>query len=506
MNEQHPVGSGFSRRGALKAGLGLMLGSAVSSRPVHGKPLARATEKTDELFHELDVRIEAGMAKYHIPGVAIGVYSQGEAYVRGYGVTNVDDPEPVDGDTLFRIASTTKTFTGTAVMRLVEQGALDLSAPVRRYLPEFRVEDEEASAHVTLRECLNHSAGWVGDDEQDFGRGDDALARYIASMRLLPQLTPPGTQFAYSNTAIDVAGRVIEGVTGQSYEAAVRELLLDPLQLTRTRFFTDELAGYPMAGSHVVDDGRATFAPQLWSMPRNGHPDGGLISSAREQLRFAQFHLGDGRAVDGTPLLSPASLRTMRSNPGPGGTLVAEIDGAGVGFFLRRTAEGVPVIMHGGSWAGQFSGFFFVPQRDFAMTMLTNSDGGAQLRMELFYDDWALQRFAGLHNPPAAPMRLAPARLAAYEGTYRNRAIDEAGNWRETVLMVYADDGALRGELALGGVSSEIGLTFYRDDYVLVERNGGDPPGSYRANFVRDADGGVAWLSFGGRLYARQEA
>lgn len=214
--------------------------------------------------------------------------------------------------------------------------------------------------------------------------------------------------------------------------------------------------------------------------------------------------MGDGRAADGTQLLTPGSLQAMRANPGPSGTLVAELDGFGVTFGLRRTAEGVRVPMHGGSWAGQYSGFFFVPERDFAMTMLTNSDGGAQLRLELFFDDWALQRFAGLHNPPAEPMRLPAARLAEYEGTYLKRDIDRAGNWEETVLTIHGDEGALRGELELGGAVSEIGLTFYRDEYVLVELNGSVPLGSSRANFVRDADGRVAWLSYGGRLHARE--
>ena len=509
MATQEFRGRRISRRGALRAGTGAALGAAAASLPSRWERTAEfaapaGAQTTEDLFRELDAKIEAGMARYHIPGVAIGVLYGGDEYVRGYGVTNVDQPQPVDGDTLFRIASTTKTFTGTVVMRLVEQGKLDLNAPVRRYLPDFRVADEEASARVTLRQCVNHSAGWVGDDEEDFGRGDDALARYVANMRMLPQLTPPGTQFAYNNTALDVAGRVIEAVTGRPYEDAVRALLLDPLGLNRTRFFTDELAGYPIAGCHAVVDDRTVLAPELWYLPRCGHPDGGLISSAREQLRFARFHLGDGRAPDGTPLLAPASLRAMLTDPGPGGTLVAEIDGFGVSFGLRRTAEGVQVAVHGGSWAGQQSGFFFVPERDFAMTMLTNSDGGAALRQELFYDDWALQRFAGLRNPPAEPTRLPAARLADYEGAYVNLGLDQAGNWLETALSVRGVDGALRGEVEQAGAVSDIGLAFYRDEYVLVERDGG-PPGSYRANFVRDSESRVAWLSYGGRLYARQE-
>lgn len=328
MNTRSRRCSGLSRRAALQAGMGAALGGGAGLAARWEQMAARATamdrfnpsadvQATDDLFRELDAKIEAGMAQYHIPGVAIGVLFRGEEYIRGYGVTNVDDPELVDGDTPVRIASTTKTFTGTTIMRFVEQGKLELNVPVRRYSPDFRVADEEASARVTLRQCLNHSAGWVGDDEQDFGRGDDALAQYISSMRELPQQTPPGTRFAYNNTALDVVGRVIEVVTGQSYEEAPRALMLDPLGLSRTRFFTDQLAGYPIAGSHSVVNGRAVFAPERWYLPRNGHPDGGLISSVREQLRFARFHMVDGRAADGKPLLPPASIQAMRSNPGP---------------------------------------------------------------------------------------------------------------------------------------------------------------------------------------------
>ena len=101
-----------------------------------GAPVA--SDKTaDALFRELDDRIEAAMKRYQVPGVAVGVWWQGREHLRGFGVTNVDHPLPVDADTLFRIGSTTKTFTATAMMRLVEQGLVDLAAPARKYLPDF---------------------------------------------------------------------------------------------------------------------------------------------------------------------------------------------------------------------------------------------------------------------------------------------------------------------------------------------------------------------------------
>ena len=93
------------------------------------------------VFAELDAKIEAGMQAYAIPGVAVGVWYQGEEYLKGYGVTSLDSPQPVTADTIFRIGSTTKTFTGTAAMRLVEAGKLDLDGTVRTYLPDFTTSD-----------------------------------------------------------------------------------------------------------------------------------------------------------------------------------------------------------------------------------------------------------------------------------------------------------------------------------------------------------------------------
>jgi CubicO group peptidase (beta-lactamase class C family) len=294
---------------------------------------------------ELDAKVQAGMQEYGIPGVALGLLHQGYAYIRGYGVTNVDSPQQVDGDTLFRIASSTKTFTGTTVMRLVEQGKLDLDATVQTYLPDFATSDPSVAPRVTLRQLLNHSPGWLGEYYEDTGAGADALARYVAGIAWLPQLTPLGEVFAYNNAAITLAGRLIEVATGTAYEEAVRELVLDPLGLSHTRFSSEEIPDAKVADSHdIADDGEPVLDTSLWAMPRSLHPTGGLISSVREQLRYAAFHLGDGRALDGTRLLTNESLVAMRSNPGPGGTLFVELDGMGVTWQLGPSAEGVRIV------------------------------------------------------------------------------------------------------------------------------------------------------------------
>jgi CubicO group peptidase (beta-lactamase class C family) len=382
---------------------------------------------------------------------------------------------------------------------------LDLDATVRTYLPDFRTSDPAVASRVTLRQLLNHSAGWLGDYFEDTGPGDDALARYAAGMARLPQLTPLGTVFHYNNAAVVLAGRVLEVATGVPYERAVRELLLEPLGLSHSRFFSDEIVGFNVAAAHNLVDGQPVVDPARWRLPRIIHPAGGLISSARDQLQYARFHLGDGTAPDGTRLLRPESLVAMRSNPGPGGTLLVELDGMGVTWMLRPSAEGVQIVQHGGDVPGQHSGFLIVPERGFALTVLTNSAGGPKLVRDLFVDDWALQRFAGVSNLPAVPRTLSPDELAPYEGRYERQEIaPPIGESEEYVIELRGDQGQLHATQTESDADTvvEFRLAFYRDDFVLVLDATGQPAGS-RADFGRDADGGVAWLRLSGRLHQR---
>lgn len=508
--DQDAANSGGEQRsdpGAVDLSRRQLLGAAAAGTAVALLPTTAARAATprrpaasgDPLFRALDSKIIRAMKELRIPGVAVGVIHQGREYVKGYGVTNVDFPVDVDGDTLFRIGSTTKTFTGTTVMRLVGQGKIDLDAPVRRYLPDFAVADRAAAAKVTVRQLLNHTPGWLGDDIQSFGDGTDAIEDYVASMTRLPQLTPVGSTFAYNNAAVVVAGRLIEVVTKTSYEAAVRSLLLDQLELEHTRFFTEEIIGFNVAASHDVVKGKAVVDPSFWAVPRTVHPTGGLISSVRDQLRWARFHLGDGRAPGGRRLLTGRALREMQSNPGPGGTLLVELEGMGVTWMLRPSAEGVRIVQHGGNWPGQSSGFMMVPSRGFAITLLTNSVGGEALTTALFGEDWALRQFAGISNPPAVPQRLSPAALAPYEGRYTAFAIPIDGKRVENDFELHARDGVLK----VDGPITASAFAFYRDDYVVDLDESGRPSGA-RSNFLRGSDGKVTWLRAHGRLYRHQ--
>src|SRR3954449_697593 len=203
---------------------------------------------------ELQDKVAALAAEHDVPGVAVGILLDGEEHYAFHGVTCTENPLPVDEKTLFQFGSTGKTYTATAIMRLVEAGKVALDEPVRTYLPEFKLRDEDVAAKVTVLQLLNHTAGWEGDMMDNTGDGDDALEKYVARMERLQQVSPLGETVSYNNASLSVAGRIIEKVTGTTYEQAIRDLLLEPLGLDYTFFFPNEIMTRRFAVGHRRED------------------------------------------------------------------------------------------------------------------------------------------------------------------------------------------------------------------------------------------------------------
>src|ERR1043165_1092901 len=178
--------------------------------------------------------VQDARAEHGVPGVTVGVWEDGAERHGAYGVTSIENPLDVTPDTRFQIGSITKTFLGTAVCELVARGELELDRPVRDYVPELVLADAEATERVTMRHLLAHTGGWFGDYFDDTGWGDDAASIYVERMRDLPQQTPVGELWAYNNAGFVLAGHVVARVAGTSVEAAMQELVLDPLELAST--------------------------------------------------------------------------------------------------------------------------------------------------------------------------------------------------------------------------------------------------------------------------------
>lgn len=440
--------------------------------------------------------------RLQVPGVAVGVYHRGAEHYAFHGVTSVENPLPVDEGTLFQFGSTGKTFTATAILRLVEAGRVDLDAPVRRYVPELRLADERVAADVTVLHLLNHTAGWAGDLFDSTGDGDDALARYVERMAKLGQETPLGSVVSYNNAALSLAGRVIEKVTGTTYEQAVRDLVLAPLGLDHSYFFPNEIMTRRFVVGHIRHpDGTVTVA-RPWALPRSGNPAGGISSNAGDQVAWIRFHLGDGRTPDGKRLLSRELLARMRE---PTADMVGSALGDHVGIsWLLRDVDGVRLVSHGGTTIGQHSDFVMVPERDFGITLLTNcGPNGPQFNEEV--RRLALSEYAGVVERDPEPMLVGENELAPYVGTYATLAV---------VCRITAEGGRLLarteikpevlaelGEEAFAGEDPPIPLGLLPGDgdrFVVTD----GPEKGMRGYFARGADG-VTGVHLGGRLATR---
>jgi CubicO group peptidase (beta-lactamase class C family) len=453
---------------------------------------------------ELQDKLDGLVSELGITGVAAGVLVDGQERYAFSGVTSVENPLPVDEGTLFQVGSTTKTFTATALLRLVDQGLVDLDAPVRSYVPEFRTKQPEVAEQVTVLQLLNHTAGWDGDLFADTGNGDDSLARYVELMADLDQVTPLGGPVSYNNASLSLAGRVIEKVSGMTYEQAVRDLLLTPLGLENSWFCPADVMTRRFAVGHTChEDGRVTVN-RPWALPRSAAPAGGLSANAADQLAWARFHLGDGTAPDGARLLPAALLRRMQE-PTADMRGSAQGDYIGLSWLLRDIGE-TRLVGHGGSTNGQYSDFTMVPERGFALTSMINSGpNGLRLKHEL--TEWALQYYLKLQDVTPEPLVLGDDALAAFTGEYQTIAAIAAVTVEQGRLVVATrpkagpaevlneqeDDDETKIPLAL--------IPGQRDPFIVSD----GPVKGMRGYFTRDARGAVNGIHFAGRLATRTE-
>jgi CubicO group peptidase (beta-lactamase class C family) len=451
----------------------------------------------DPDFRQLCDYVVERMAEYSVPGVAVGVLRGGQEFTAGFGITNVEAPVPVDANTLFQIGSTSKTFTGTVVMRLVEEGKLDLDAPIRTYLPNLTLKDEEAASGATLRHLFNHTGGWVGDYFDDTGSGDDALAKIVADMAELTQVTPFGKVFSYNNAAFYLAGHIIETVTGKSFEQNVKELIFDPLGMDHSCFFAHDAISRRVAVGHISRDGTPTVA-RPWALARAAHAAGGIASTVTDQLKYARFHLGDGTAPDGTRLLSPESLAEMQTPRTPAGSGTGAL---GVTWMIK-TIGGVKTVRHGGATNGQLSAFVLAPEQGFAITVLTNGSRGTELHNDV--TKWALAHYLDAEEVLPESLNLDADALAAYAGHYDAALSAYDLEVRDGELWAQATSKGgfpTRDSKPVGPPPPPFRIAICADDMFVAL----DPPfKGGRGEFLRDPDGAIAWMRLGVRIAKRQ--
>jgi CubicO group peptidase (beta-lactamase class C family) len=455
-------------------------------------------QSSDARFEAIARLTQEKMKEFGVPGVALGILHNGTISIRGVGITNVEDSLPVTAHTVFPIASISKTFAATAMMRLVEQGKIDLRAPVRTYIPEFKVRDTVATRDATIHHLLTHLGGWEGQVSGP-DRGSETLANFITTITDLMQVAPPGAAWSYNNAGFSIAGRVIEKVTENPINRAIRDLVFQPLGLEHAGTTAGDFIVNRFAAGHTTRDGKPALNRPF--TPSVSVTAGGVGLCMTDLMAYARFHLGDGTAPNGERVLKKESLELMRT---PQARKQANDDDIGIGWHLR-TMGTVRTASHGGTLGGHILLLEIVPERNFAIAILTNASAGWRLIQDVERE--ALRSYLGVtyatnqaiaHRglvetlPAVEPMARQPD-LSPYGGTFARP---------NNTVVVRVEGGRLfvQERPNNGQPGAEMPVSFYGPDRVVVT-NGNQRGQSIE--FVRDAGGKVTWVRVVGRVAVR---
>ncbi len=359
-------------------------------------------------IEQLQARIAEVLAREGVPGVGLALVDRdGIRWAGGVGVADLATGRPVDADTQFRVASITKSLVALGVMRLVEQGRLDLDQPLATLMPGIEVRNDwEATSPITLAHALEHTSGF---DDMRFNEyyGSDGMAPRDA-LALNPRSRVarwrPGSRMSYANPGFTVAGHAIERATGEAWDTYLEREVLRPLGMPSARFHRTPEYADRLATGHDDRERPVSFAPIAHA------PAGSLLASPRELAGLVRFMLTRGEGAD---IVGPAALDRIEQTttlPFP-----ASDTNYGLGNYgdvgHRARARG-----HDGGIEGFLSCYRYFPELGVGYVMLLNGSHSvrayAEIRALLFAH---LARGRALPAPPtAAPDREAMAAAAGH--------------------------------------------------------------------------------------------
>lgn len=380
---------------------------------------APAVQRAQELdgLHERLVEI---MKELRTPGLAVAVVRDDKIiYLDALGVRDPEKNLPVTPDTMFYIASCTKTFIAMAVKSLAEEGKLDLDAPVRKYLPRFQIADPKLTETLTIRDLLSHAKGlnsgpivWL-----DAYTGEITEDRYYHWLR---EAQATGSH-EYTNVHFTLAGRVVEAVTGKSWKDFLEERIFAPAGMTRSTCYASKMYGDPDCGIPTIRENGGFAAAPVRKSDRVMHAAGGMGTSVRDLARWIRLNLGGGE-IDGKRLLSRDGIAEMqilqakgRSQPSRYVDHVRE--GHGLGWFVG-TFRKERLLDHGGGYIGTNASISFMPDHNIGVAVVAN----ASAARTMFVATEIYDRLLGRSGDDPLPKYKA----AMERGLARNRRLGAA--------------------------------------------------------------------------------
>ncbi|MGZ8310937.1 MAG: serine hydrolase [Allosphingosinicella sp.] len=420
-------------------------------------------------------RVERLRETLGVPGATIAIVEDGRTtFARGFGITDMDAPRPVDADTNFATGSTGKAFTVAALALLVDQGRIGWDDKVIDHMPDFRMYDPWVTREMTIRDLLVHRSGLgLGAGDLLFvPRSDLSREETMRRLRHIRPATSFRSGYAYDNVLYMVAGQLIEEVSGQTWEQFVRENVLRRIGMNRA---TVDVAGRGADANRALPHARLNGAirgigdqvrlDENNSISPNAAPAGGLQISANDMSRWLAVQLGHGAVPGGERLFSEAQSREMwtpvvltPSGSAPEALRLAQpmFSTYALGWTVQDY-RGARLVWHGGAVFGSLAAVALLPDRNVGIYVAVNSEEGEMVRglmyelLDHYLDqprhDWPerLREFkqqrsaaavASLQAPAAQPARVGPSLpIARYAG-------DFADPWYGTINIREAN-GAL---------------------------------------------------------------
>ena len=386
----------------------------VTTTPTLASP---SLDDTAALGDFIDGIMKAHTEDLRIPGAVVVVVKNGKVlYAKGYGMQDIAAGKPIDPATsLFRIGSTSKLFTWTAVMQLVEQGKLDLDGDVNSYLKTFKIKDAYGKP-VRIRDLMTHSAGWedgaLGYLIIEDSAGVDPIATTLEKHQPT-RVRPPGALASYSNYGAALAGLIVEQVSGEPFNDYIREHILEPLDMKYATFqepVEDALKPYSTVG---YADENGIYVAKPFEFVGGFRPAGSGSMSALSMTHFMFAHLNDGE-YNGVRILKPETAQLMHRRAFSNDPRLPSM---ALGFY-EQEFNGVRVIGHGGDTQHFHTEMYLVPDAQVGIFASYIGDGGGRAREGLvrgFFDRYFPAKVAATATPPAD----LDAKAKNYVGTYR---------------------------------------------------------------------------------------
>ncbi len=447
---------------------GAVLSLSSLAMPLFAAPPADFDARADQ------VRRDSGA-----PGLAVAIVEDGKIVLaKGYGVRKQGGPEKVGPDTIFMIGSTGKAFTAAALATLVDAGKIGWDDKVIDHLPDFQMHDPWVTREITVRDLLVHRSG-LGLGAGDLlmvPRGKLSRAEVVRRLRYIKPATSFRSAYAYDNILYIVAGRLIEVVSGQSYEDYMRDHVFAPAGLAtatadmgRQLSVPDRAQPHGRVGGPVRGTGPQKLLDERDRLGQAGAPAGLIAASAKDLGRWLQIQLAEGALPEGERLFSADTAREMWTpvTPMPIAPYPAPVDGITPSYQAYalgwdvRDYHGAKVIWHAGGLFGFTTVVVMIPEKKIGFAIATNSEE-IELRYGLMYE--LIDHYLGLPKQdwPTRFSTFKKQRIAAAEEAVKQKAASPAKIGPSLSLDRYAGDYAdiWYGTLRIGRDAKGLSVDF----------------------------------------------